>query len=205
MCQQSGSSSCRVPSCEDKIEAHNRWKNRGIKRLVCCNWCLWNCMNEITFRYCAAQIFIVFEKAPDCIRPQWQNEVSSKLLSTNHRYLLTSAWLNEIAYMRLMQMSHPYKPESLPHTLDLHLRQRRDYFRPQLGALLIQQAIRSDSRESTKGRSSLIRDGLQVDVHTDCSQAIWVPLRELAFSSGRVWADALPLYTPTSCNPDNYQ
>lgn len=104
-----------------------------------------------------------------------------------------------------MQMNHPYKPESLPHTLDLNLKQTRDYFRPHLGTLLIQQAIRSGKRESTKRRNSLIQDGLQVDIHVDSSQAIRVPPSELAFSSGRVWADALPLHTPTSCNPGNYQ
>lgn len=104
-------------------------------------------MNEITFQYCAARIFIVSEKATDCISLQWRNKVSSKFLSTNHRYLLSSAWLNEIGYMRLMQMSHPCKPESLPHTLDLNLKQTRDDFLPRLGVLLIQQAIRSGSRE----------------------------------------------------------
>lgn len=104
-------------------------------------------MNEIIFQYCTAQIFTVSEKATDCISLQWQNKVSSKFLSTNHRYLLSSAWLNEIGYMRLMQMSHSYKPESLPHALDLNLKQTRDYFLPCMGVLLIKQAIRSGSRE----------------------------------------------------------
>lgn len=107
--------------------------------------------------------------------------------------------------MRLTQMNHPYKPETLPHTPDLNLKQTRDCSWPHLGALLVQEAIRSGRRESTKRRNGPIRDGVPVRLHAGSSRAIWVPLRELAFSSGRVWADALPLYTPTSCNPGNYQ
>lgn len=102
-------------------------------------------------------------------------------------------------------MNHPYKPESPPHTLDLNLKQARDYFWPHLGALLTQQAITRGRRESTKRRQSLIQDGPQVGTQADSSPAAGEPLREPACSAGRAWADALPLHTPTSCNPGNYQ
>lgn len=72
-----------------------------------------------------SKIFTVSEKAADGISPPRQNEASSKFLSTNHSHALPFARRDGIAYLGLRQMNHPYKPESLPHALDLNLKQTR--------------------------------------------------------------------------------